>query len=261
MFRHRASAPRNRRRPCMTLRREQFRSPQTPQRYGVTPWFGGTPSCGGIPWSGATLSFGAIRWFGATPWFGAIRLFGATPSCGATATAASKTPTSKRRQLLTRENTMPKNAKAYIALVIASGTTLLLLAAGSWSSASLRQFAIYLGLAALASTLKVRVPGIEGTMSPNFVFILLGVVTRSFSEVVAIGLTAALVQTLWASSKRPRMIQTAFNAAALIVSAGAAYKFSHAAGAADGAQAAVAGVILAGSVYFPLNSALVSIVV
>jgi len=156
---------------------------------------------------------------------------------------------------------MPKNAKAYIALVIASGTTLLLLAAGSWSSASLRQFAIYLGLAALASTLKVRVPGIEGTMSPNFVFILLGVVTRSFSEVVAIGLTAALVQTLWASSKRPRMIQTAFNAAALIVSAGAAYKFSHAAGAADGAQAAVAGVILAGSVYFPLNSALVSIVV
>ena len=156
---------------------------------------------------------------------------------------------------------MPKNAKAYIALVIASGTTLLLLAAGSWSSASLRQFAIYLGLAALASTLKIRVPGIEGTMSPNFVFVLLGIVTRSYSEVVAIGLTAALVQTLWASSKRPRLIQTAFNAAALIVSASAAYKFSHAAVSADGAQAAIAGVIFAGSLYFPLNSALVSTVI
>lgn len=156
---------------------------------------------------------------------------------------------------------MPKNAKAYIALVIASGTTLLLLAAGSWSSASLRQFAIYLGLAALASTLKVRVPGLEGTMSPNFVFVLLGIVTRSFSEVVAISLTAALVQTLWASSKRPRLIQAAFNAAALIVSAGAAYEFARAAVPADGAQTAVAAVVLAGTLYFSLNSAFVSTVI
>ena len=154
---------------------------------------------------------------------------------------------------------MPKNAKAYIALVIASGTTLLLLAAGSWSSASLRQFTIYLGLAALASTLKVRVPGIEGTMSPNFVFLLLGMATCSFSEVVAISLTAALVQTLWASAKRPRLVQVAFNAGALILSASVAYKFSHLLSASN--ESAAASMILAGCVYFPLNSALVSTVI
>lgn len=156
---------------------------------------------------------------------------------------------------------MPKNAKAYIALVIASGTMLLLLAAGSWSSASLRQFTIYLGLAALASTLKIRVPGIDGTMSPNFVFLLLGMATCSFSEVVAISLTAALVQTVWASAKRPRLVQAAFNAAALILSASAAYKFSHLTVSGDRAEPAVALVILAGSVYFPLNAALVSAVI
>lgn len=156
---------------------------------------------------------------------------------------------------------MPKNAKAYIALVIASGTTLLLLAAGSWSPASLRQFTIYLGLAALASTLKVRVPGMEGTMSPNFVFLLLGTAMCSFSEVVAISLTAALVQTLWASAKRPRLVQVAFNAAALILSGSVAYEFSHLVALNNGAETAVAGVILAGSVYFPLNSALVSTVI
>src|SRR5215467_5412826 len=88
--------------------------------------------------------------------------------------------------------TVSKTAKAYIALVIASGTLLLLLAAGSWSSANLRQFAIYLGLAALASALKVRIPGMESTMSPNFVFLLLGMAVLPFSQVAIISLTAAL---------------------------------------------------------------------
>jgi hypothetical protein len=156
---------------------------------------------------------------------------------------------------------MPSKAKAYIALVIASGTLLLLLAAGSWSSANLRQFAIYLGLAALASALKVRIPGMESTISPNFVFLLLGIVALPFSEVVAISLTAALIQSLWASAKRPRLVQVAFSAATLILSGSLAYKFSHLVLAGNGAESPVVCVILAGSVYFPLNSGLVSVVI
>src|SRR5215470_8785572 len=111
---------------------------------------------------------------------------------------------------------MSKIAKTYIALIIAAGTLLLLLAAGSWSSANLKQFVIFLGLAALASTLKVRIPGMESTMSPNFVFLLLGMVALPFSQVVAVALIAALVQSLWASAKRPQPVQVAFSAAALI---------------------------------------------
>ncbi|HKD50269.1 MAG TPA: hypothetical protein VKB90_05705, partial [Candidatus Acidoferrum sp.] len=90
---------------------------------------------------------------------------------------------------------MSKIAKSYIALVIASGMALLLLAAGSWSSANLKQFALYLGLAALASALKVRIPGMESTVSPNFVFLLLGMVALPFSQVAVISLVAALVQS------------------------------------------------------------------
>jgi len=44
-----------------------------------------------------------------------------------------------------------KIARTYIAPVIASGMSLLLLAAGSWSSANMRQFAVDLNLAFLAS--------------------------------------------------------------------------------------------------------------
>jgi len=156
---------------------------------------------------------------------------------------------------------MPRKTKAYIALVIASGALLLLLAAGSWSSANLKQFVIFLGLAALASALKVHIPGMESTISPNFALLLLGMVALPFSQVAAVSLAAALVQSLWASAKRPRLVQVAFSAATLLVSSSLAYKFSHLILAGSGTESPVVCVILAGSIYFPLNSALVSIVI
>lgn len=156
---------------------------------------------------------------------------------------------------------MSKMAKSYITLVIASGMALLLLAAESWSSAHLKQFAIYLSLAALASALKVRIPGMEGTISPNFVFLLMGMVALPFSQVAVIGLMAALVQSLWASAKRPRLVQVAFSAAALVLSSSAAYKFAHLVLAGSTTDSAVVCVILAGSIYFPVNSSLVSMVI
>jgi hypothetical protein len=145
--------------------------------------------------------------------------------------------------------------------VIASSTAALLFAAATWSSAGLRQFAIYLGLAALASALKVRIPGFELTVSPNFGFLLLGIVALPFSQVVAISLAAALVQSLWASAKRPRLVQVAFSAATLVVSSSAAYAVSHSLLAVLGVASPIACATIAGCVYFPLNSVLVSIVV
>lgn len=156
---------------------------------------------------------------------------------------------------------MSRITKSYIALVIASGIALLLLGAESWSSANLKQFAIYLSLAALASALKVRIPGMEGTISPSFVFLLLGTVALPFSQVAVISLIAALVQSLWASAKRPRLVQVAFSAAALLLSSGLAYKFAHLVLAGSTTDSAVVCVILAGSTYFPVNSALVSMVI
>ena len=156
---------------------------------------------------------------------------------------------------------MPSQAKPYISLIIVSGTLLLLLAAGSWSPTNLRQFVIYLGLAALASALKVRIPGMESTMSPNFAFLLLAMVALPFWQVVAVSLVAALVQSLWASAKRPRLVQVAFSAAAVVVSSSFAYKFSHLVLVGNGPEFPVVCVILAGSIYLPVNSALVWMVI
>lgn len=165
------------------------------------------------------------------------------------------------RPVMSARPTMSRTAKAYIAVVIAAGASLLVLAAGSWSSTNIRQFTIYLGLAVLASALKARIPGMESTISPNFVFLLLGMIALPFSQVAVISLAAALVQSLWASAKRPRLAQVAFNAAALVLGSSVAYEFAHLILSGSGSESPVLFVILAGSIYFPFNSAVVAIVI
>jgi len=155
---------------------------------------------------------------------------------------------------------MSRKAKAYIALIICSGVLVLAFSAGSWFSTGLSQFLTVLGLAAISSTFKVRIPGIESTMSPNFVFLVLGMVFCSFSEVIAITLVAALVQSLW-TARQPRLVQVAFSAAALILSASVAYQASYLLLGASAVNCHVALVILAGSIYLPLNTALISAVI
>jgi hypothetical protein len=159
---------------------------------------------------------------------------------------------------------LPRAAKLYVTLVLASGLATLLLAAGSWSAppnANLKPFAILLGLTALASTLKIRIPGIESTLTPNFVFLLLAVNVCRFPELVAIALVAAVIQCVWRSAKPPRLVQVAFSAAALVLSIAVAYQLSHFLLATQAWDSSIARVILAGSIYFPLNSALVAVVI
>jgi hypothetical protein len=155
---------------------------------------------------------------------------------------------------------MPRAAKIYISLVLCSGAAVLLTAAESWSSAGLAQFTILLGLAAVSSTLKIRIPGIESTMSPNFAFLLVAMLCCNFSQVVAIALVAALVQSLWAA-KRARVVQVAFSAAALVLSASVAFQCAHFLLGLSVSSSPVVFAILAGCLYLPLNTALVSAVI
>ena len=156
---------------------------------------------------------------------------------------------------------LPKNAKLYISLVIGTGLVVLLFAAESWSSMNLKPFAIFLGLTALTSTLKIRIPGVESTITPNFIFLMLAIDACRFSEVVAISLVAAVIQCVWFSAKRPRLVQLSFSAAALMISTAAAYQLSHLLLTGNVWDSSIAGVILAGCIYFPLNSALVATVI
>jgi len=90
-------------------------------------------------------------------------------------------------------------------------------------SADALHFVCYLAVAMLASALKVTLPGIDGTMSVNFLFILLGVMEMSYGETLLLGSAAVLVQCYWKPTKKLRPVHIIFNLAQLTVATTAAY--------------------------------------
>jgi len=72
--------------------------------------------------------------------------------------------------------------KAFVGVTALFGVVALGYALSHWHSQDLTRFACYLAVAILASGFKVQLPGIDGTMSVNFLFILLGVMDLSLAE-------------------------------------------------------------------------------
>jgi hypothetical protein len=114
---------------------------------------------------------------------------------------------------------MEIRAKSYIAGVMMLGLCLL---AGaplvSHTPADWTRFFAYLPTALLASAMKVRLPGIRGTCSLNFVVYLLAVVQLTLPETLYIICAGTIVQSIWRTARKPRLLQVAFNVAAVIIS-------------------------------------------
>jgi diguanylate cyclase (GGDEF)-like protein/putative nucleotidyltransferase with HDIG domain len=116
-------------------------------------------------------------------------------------------------------------AKLYISLVVIAGMATLIYGGIHPDSKNIAEFICYLGIAVLASRLKVTLPGITGTLSVNFLFILVGVLELSFAETLILGAVSMLAQCLY--PERPRAIQVTFNVCAGSVSTALAYIVYH----------------------------------
>src|SRR5579859_1874956 len=114
---------------------------------------------------------------------------------------------------------MPKRAVLFIALVISTGVSVLAYSALHWESHDLLKFICYLLIAVLASTMKVKLPGMDSTMSVHFLFILLGVLELSLPETLVIGCTATLVQSVWQARNRLDPVKVLFNVAGMMANA------------------------------------------
>ena len=154
---------------------------------------------------------------------------------------------------------MPTTAKLYIGLIIALGCCLL--AGCLFFQAQFPdplRYASYLLLAALASTLKVRLPGITGTISVNFLFILIGIAEFTLAETLTMGSAAILIQCMWRFKRRPRLLQVAFNITAIILSIEIAYQVSHSLLNFASSNSLCALLVLAASTFFLSNTLLIS---
>src|ERR1700687_5309689 len=111
--------------------------------------------------------------------------------------------------------------KAFVGITASIGVGVLAYALLHWQSQDLMRFVCYLAVALLASGLKVQLPGIDGTMSVNFLFILLGVLELSLPETLLIGCTATLVQSVWQTRNRLDPVKVLFNVAGMMANASA----------------------------------------
>ena len=106
---------------------------------------------------------------------------------------------------------LPMRATVFIGITAACGVAVLADSFLHWHSNDLLKFLCYFVIAVLASTMKVRLPGMESTMSVHFLFVLLGILELSLPETLAIGCAAALVQSMWKTRQGLEPVKVLFN--------------------------------------------------
>jgi diguanylate cyclase (GGDEF)-like protein/putative nucleotidyltransferase with HDIG domain len=79
------------------------------------------------------------------------------------------------------------------------------------------KFFSYCALALIAASLKVRLPGITGTLTVNYVFVLIGLADLSLPECMIAATLATIVQCLVHAKNRPGVVQVLFNVASIAI--------------------------------------------
>src|SRR5215467_3502321 len=94
------------------------------------------------------------------------------------------------------------NSRMYIAAVVVIGAAQLVNGLVHWKSAKPLELLALLFMTMIASRLKVKLPGINGSMSVNVPFLLIVAVRLSPGESLAIAALASLVQSIPAAKGR-----------------------------------------------------------
>jgi putative nucleotidyltransferase with HDIG domain len=111
-----------------------------------------------------------------------------------------------------------RSSVAYIWLVSALGVASLGYSLAHWQTQDWTRYAFYCAIALIASRMKVSLPGVTGTMSMNFLFVLLGIAELSLAETMVMGSLAMLVQCLLYTKQRPQPVQVLFSVASMACS-------------------------------------------
>lgn len=162
---------------------------------------------------------------------------------------------------LTPDRTMPLSARIYLSCFILAGVSAAGMEVATWHPENPLKFICFLILCTVGSCLKVRLPGVTGTMSVAFLFVLISIVELSTPEALVISAMGNLIQCYWQANKRPSAVQVAFNLADVwlsTLSAAAVYHRAIVAGAAFATPLALAASSL---VYFVVNTAPIAVII
>ena len=113
-------------------------------------------------------------------------------------------------------------SKIYIAAVVVAGIAMLVNGALHWKYSRPVELLGLMFMTVIASRLKVKLPGINGTMSVNVPYLLIIAIRLGAGEALAIAALAGLVQSISALRKRATFVQALFSSATITNSVAAA---------------------------------------
>lgn len=153
---------------------------------------------------------------------------------------------------------MANAIKLYVTGVITAGVAVGAVALLSWRCDDPYAYLVLLALALGTSLVKLKLPGVDGSYSLNFLFILFSVDRFSFGESVLLGCAAAFLESAVLMRRRLTPAQIAFNVANLAISVAACHAVAEGliAGTMDARPAL--GLTLVAAVFFVVNTLLVS---
>src|SRR5437016_5751855 len=152
-------------------------------------------------------------------------------------------------------------ARVYIAITLLAGLLSLSLGLfhGQWTEPS--RYVCYLALALLASGMKVSLPGVHGTMSVVFVFILVGVRELTLAQTLLMGVLGTAVQCYWKPKTWPKPVQVAFNVASMASATAGTYYLFHSRVSQFVADNQLLILVASGATFFVLNTVPVACVI
>jgi len=154
--------------------------------------------------------------------------------------------------------TLPQSARLLILWVSAAASLVLASAVSQWHAGDPLNLTIWVALAALAGTVKVRFPGVESSYSFGYIVVLAAMGMLSFPEAVLVSMVTALVQCYWHASKRPMPVQVLFNLFNYAISGAASWQAYHGLAQIAPDLGMPARFTFGAGVFFLLNSGLVS---
>lgn len=118
-------------------------------------------------------------------------------------------------------------ATTFITLIVASGFAMLGASALKLNALHYYQFVSLLVISAIASRMRVKLPGVDGNMSVNLPFMLIAAAQLSLFEAVVVALVSAGVQCIPKSGGKLQPVKMLFSVSTMALAAGVAAMLLH----------------------------------
>ena len=147
----------------------------------------------------------------------------------------------------------------YIASTVVLGTGLICRSLWLWRSDHPWLYIGFLTAALLSSAMKVSLPGIKGTISVGYIFVLFSITRFGLSETTILAVAACLAQCLWRPKQQVRIIEISFTVATVAVAVWLSYVLYHGfSGTKPSEVVSILSLFLSTAVYFFLSTLLIA---